>query len=139
MILQASNSSHSKRPFNWQAAGSFVSLGYAWSMQFPIIKKIWTSSLCWWPGDSFLLLALFYYVSTAWAFITGAGLCMDWHEPHHHLSGACFSADNLANRLVGGPIKGVGNYGEVLVLAVVLAMSFGLVWFLHRRKIYLRV
>jgi len=48
--------------------------------------------------------------------------------------------DNLANRLVGGPIKGaLGNYGEVLVLAVVLAMSFGLVWFLHRRKIYLRV
>ena len=38
------------------------------------------------------------------------------------------------------PIKGaLGNYGEVLVLAVVVAMSFGLVWFLHRRKIYLRV
>lgn len=144
MILQASNSSHSKKALQLAGCGLIcLALGYAWSMQFPIIKKIWTSSFVLVAGGySFLLLALFYYV------IDGLGF-HHWCWPFVwigmnpitiYLAHKFLRFDNLANRLVGGPIKGaLGNYGEVLVLAVVLAMSFGLVWFLHRRKIYLRV
>jgi hypothetical protein len=48
--------------------------------------------------------------------------------------------NGLANRFVGGPIKAsLGGYAEALVLATVTAMSFLLVWFLHRKRIYLRV
>ena len=44
--------------------------------------------------------------------------------------------NGLANRFVGGPIKAsLGGYAEALVLATVTAMSFLLVWFLHRKRI----
>src|SRR6266581_3657044 len=47
---------------------------------------------------------------------------------------------DLAKRLVGGPVQaGFGAYGELLVAAVVIAMTFLIVNFLYRRKIFLRL
>ncbi|HEY0706231.1 MAG TPA: DUF5009 domain-containing protein, partial [Polyangia bacterium] len=46
----------------------------------------------------------------------------------------------LAERLVGGPIKaGLGPYGLLLVAAVELSLSVLFVWYLNRRRIYLRL
>ena len=40
-----------------------LALGFLWGTQFPIVKKIWTSSFVLVAGGwSLLLLALFYYV-----------------------------------------------------------------------------
>lgn len=41
---------------------------------------------------------------------------------------------------MGGPVKAAcGNYAEVLVTVVVVGLSFLLVRFLYRRKIFLRL
>lgn len=49
------------------AAGASLLLGYLWGLQFPIIKKIWTSSyVLVAAGYSSLLLAVFYQVLEGW-------------------------------------------------------------------------
>ncbi|MBT5062421.1 MAG: DUF1624 domain-containing protein [Verrucomicrobia bacterium] len=120
-----------------------LALGYAWSFQFPIIKNIWTSSFVLVAGGfSFLALGTFYFV------IDGVGF-HHWCWPFVwigmnpitiYLAHNIVDLNGLANRFVGGPIKAsLGGYAEALVLATVTAMSFLLVWFLHRKRIYLRV
>ncbi|MDG1892726.1 MAG: DUF5009 domain-containing protein [Verrucomicrobiota bacterium] len=120
-----------------------LALGYAWSLQFPIIKNIWTSSFVLVTGGySFLALAVFYFL------IDGIGF-HHWCWPFVwigmnpitiYMAHALIDFHDLANRIAGGPIKAsLGSNGEVLVLLVLIAMSFGLVWFLHRKKLYLRI
>lgn len=144
MILSASQHSHAKKTLQLAGCGVLcLVLGYLWSLQFPIIKNIWTSSFVLVTGGySFLALAAFYYVIDGlgfhhwcWPFVWIGMNPITIYLAHRFLR-----FEDLANRLVGGPIKGaLGSYGEVLVLAVVVAMSFGLVRFLHRKQIYLRV
>ena len=46
----------------------------------------------------------------------------------------------LAHRLAGGPIEELfGSYGELLITVVVLGLSFLIVRFLYRKKIFLRL
>lgn len=70
----------SKKPFvkffSLLGAGVLcLGLGWAWSIWFPIIKHIWTSSMVLWAaGLSYILLALFYLVVDIcgfrkWAFV----------------------------------------------------------------------
>jgi predicted acyltransferase len=120
-----------------------IALGYVWSLQFPIIKKIWTSSYVLVAGGwSCLLLALFYQVVEIWRF-------MKWAQPFIwigmnaitiYLVCAWFPFRDIANRIAGGPIKGsLGAWGEVLITAVVLLLVILLARFLYRRKIFLRL
>ncbi|HEV3415958.1 MAG TPA: hypothetical protein VG056_04075, partial [Pirellulales bacterium] len=49
------------------AGAALVGLGYAWGLEFPVIKKIWTSSFVLVAGGfSTLLLAAFYLVIDVW-------------------------------------------------------------------------
>jgi predicted acyltransferase len=118
-------------------------LGFLWGLQFPIIKKIWTSSYVLVAGGySCLFLALFYQVIELWKF-------QKWAQPFVwigmnpiavYLAWAFFPFADLANRLAGGPVKAsLGNAGEVLITMLALGMVFLLSRFLSRRKIFLRL
>jgi predicted acyltransferase len=120
-----------------------VLLGHLWGLQFPVIKKIWTSSYVLVAGGySCLFLAVFYQIIDVWKF-------QKWSLPFVwigmnpitiYLAHNLIDFETTANRFVGGPIKGsLGNYGELLVTFVVMALSFLLVRFLYQRKIFLRV
>ena len=120
-----------------------VGLGFLWGLQFPVIKKVWTSSYVLVAGGySCLFLAAFHQVIEIWD-------CRRWAMPFVwigmnpitiYLAQPLVNFNQLANRLVGGPIKaGLGAYGELLVAAVALALSVLLTWFLYRRKIFLRL
>jgi tripartite ATP-independent transporter DctM subunit len=52
----------------WIALGAvMVALGFLWGLQFPVVKKIWTSSFVLVAGGySALLLAAFYYRELTW-------------------------------------------------------------------------
>jgi predicted acyltransferase len=120
-----------------------VLLGHLWGLQFPVIKKIWTSSYVLVAGGySCIFLAVSYQIIEVWKF-------QKWAMPFVwiglnpitiYLAHNLIDFEKLANRFVGGPIKAsFGDYGEVLVTAVVVCMSFLLVRFLYRRKIFLRL
>jgi predicted acyltransferase len=133
------------RKVKWLVMGSVggLALGYLWSLQFPIIKKIWTSSYVLVAGGwSCLLLAFFYRSVELWR-------SKKWAQPFIwigmnaitiYLVSAWFDFRGLANRIAGGPVKAsIAPWGEVLITAIVLTMVILLARFLYRRKIFLRL
>jgi predicted acyltransferase len=130
------------------AGTAAVLLGYLWSWQFPIIKRIWSSSFVLVAGGySALLLGVFYLVVDVWQW-------RRWCEPFVwigtnaltiYLAVNIVSFHQLAERLVGGDVKHFLNasvtpgLGELTVALVGLGLALLLVRFLYRRKIFLRL
>jgi len=127
-----------------------VALGWIWdAVQFPVIKKIWTSSYVLVAGGySALLLAGFYFV---------VDMCKmrAWCQPFVWMgmnSITIYLASNLlgsfrrpAARFVGGDIRrffeehvALGA-GDMVISIVGLLLAFWFVRFLYNRKIFLRL
>ena len=125
-------------------AGALL-LGVVWGLQFPIIKKIWTSSyVLVAAGSSALLLAAFYQVIEVWNRRRWAApfVWIGMNPITIYLADRFIDFGGLAERVVGGPVKGkgvFGAYGQLVVTLVALGMVVGLAWFLHRRRIFLRL
>ena len=121
--------------------------GLLWHLQFPIIKKIWTSSfVLFTAGISSLLLALFYYVIDIKSH-------RDWCRPFVwigmnsitiYLIARIVNLGHIANCFVGGEIhSGLENVhsglGDLVTALLALCFSFLICRFLFQRKIFLRV
>jgi predicted acyltransferase len=131
------------------AAGvAMIATGYLWSLQFPIIKAIWTSSFVLVPGGySAILLAVTYQVIDVWGWKTWATAFV-WIGANaimlYFINGLVGFVP-FAFRLVGGDVArwisstttpGTGAFfGHVLGLVFAVALA----GFLYRRKIFLRV
>jgi predicted acyltransferase len=120
-----------------------VALGFIWGIQFPVIKKLWTSSYVLVAGGySCLFLAVFYQLVEIWQW-------RKWCIPFvwigmnpitiylvYHL----VPFEDLAKCLAGGPIQGaMGSAGELMIALVVVLLMFAFVRFLYTRKIFLRL
>lgn len=131
------------------AAGTAaVLLGYAWGVQFPLIKRIWSSSFVLvTTGYSALLLGVFYLVVDVWQW-------RKWCEPFVwigtnaitvYLAVNIVSFKQLSERLVGGDIKsflnvhGARGLGDLTVALTGLGLVLLLARFLYRQKIFLRL
>jgi predicted acyltransferase len=123
-------------------------LGWLWGMQFPVIKKIWTSSYVLVAGGySALLLGAFYLVVDVWQKRTWCQpfVWMGMNAITIYLAVNIVSFKNIANRLAGGDIRQLLNahvangFGDLVVALVSLTLAFWLVRFLYQRKIFLRV
>lgn len=130
------------------AGAGCLAVGCLWGLQYPIVKKIWTSSFVLVAGGwSFLLLALFYQIVDVWKYRT-------WCRPFVWIgmnSITIYLANNLmgfqrvAERFAGGSVKNFINdsmmkgLGDLAVALVGLALSILFVWYLHRRRIFLRL
>jgi predicted acyltransferase len=127
-----------------------VCLGWLWNLQFPVIKKIWTSSYVLVAGGySALLLGGFYLVVDVWKY-------QKWCQPFVWIGmnsitiyltknalGGTFN--RLAARFVGGDIRAffdahvTKGAGDGIITMVGLGIAFVIVYFLYRRKIFLRL
>ncbi len=126
------------------AIGAIMTLaGYAWGLQLPIIKKIWTPSYVLVAGGySYLLLAVFYLVIDVLKFRAWATplLWIGTNALTIYLVAEIVKWPELAERLVGGEIKTrLGAWDEFAIAVVIMAMLLALVRFLYRRQIFLRV
>jgi predicted acyltransferase len=120
-----------------------VALGFLWGLQFPVIKKLWTSSyVLVAAGYSALFLAAFHQIIEVWGW-------RKWCTPFVwigmnpitiYMVVNLVDVGKLAERFAGGPIKsGLGNAGELAVAATWIVMMFAFVRFLYQRKIFLRL
>ena len=134
----------------WLIGAGLVSLGigFLWGQQFPIIKKIWTSSyVLVAAGWSALLLSAFYQMVEIWKWER-------WVQPFIWVGSnsiAIYLANNiigfgrLANRFCGGDLSDFLDHsiapgaGDLLRAIVAIAIGLTLVAFLYRRKIFLRL
>ena len=125
-----------------------LAVGVAWSLHLPVIKKIWSPSFVLVAaGFSALLLALFHQVIEVWQ-------RRDWCLPFVWIgtnSITVYLANNiigfrrLAERFVGGDIRAAldahvaRGAGDLLLALAGLGLGVLLCWFLHRKKIFLRL
>jgi predicted acyltransferase len=126
-----------------------VALGWLWNLQFPVIKKIWTSSFVLVAGGySALLLAVFYWVIDVLRFEA-------WCRPFVWIgmnSITIYLAENIiggfdtiAARFVGGDIKVwfdrhvTQGFGDIVIAAVGMLLAVLFLRFLYRRKVFLRL
>ncbi|HXU79311.1 MAG TPA: heparan-alpha-glucosaminide N-acetyltransferase domain-containing protein [Methylomirabilota bacterium] len=125
-----------------------VVLGWLWNLQFPVIKKIWTSSYVLVAGGySALLLAAFYLLVDVWKY-------QKWCQPFvwigmnsitiYLTSNIIGGFSKLATRFAGGDVRSffnlrVAGLGDLLVAIIGLSLAFWFVHFLYRKKIFLRL
>jgi predicted acyltransferase len=130
------------------AGAAAVALGWLWHLQFPVIKKLWTSSYVLVAGGySLLLLGAFYYVVDIrqWRRWCVPFLWIGMNPITLYIASNVIGFRRQALRFTGGDIKawldttlGAGA-GQSLIAVVGLALMFILARFLHRRQIFLRV
>jgi predicted acyltransferase len=116
-----------------------LALGWAWSWQFPVIKKLWTSSFVLVAGGwSAMLLALFYWIieirrRRAWA---TPFVWIGMNPITLYLTVNLVQLRSVASRFTGpiphGPLEWIGP-------AVGFALLLAFARFLYKRGIFLRV
>jgi predicted acyltransferase len=126
-----------------------VALGWLWGLQYPVIKKIWSSSFVLVAGGySAILLGLFYQIVDVWKWQT-------WCQPFVWVGMnplTIYLADDilrgftsLAPRFVGGNVQGffdmhvAPGFGPLMNSVTGLLLAFWFAYFLYRRKIFLRL
>jgi predicted acyltransferase len=144
LLLKNSAIPNQKKVF-WLFAGGALSLvlGFVWSLQFPIIKLLWTSTYvlvaC---GFSAILLAIFFQLIEIWN-------CRRWAQPFVWLGMNAITIYIIANivgfhrlavRFVGGDIRVLlGNFADLAQAIIATAFALCVVHFLYRRKTFLRL
>ena len=126
------------------AAGFLLTaLGYLWGLQFPVIKRIWTSSYVLVAGGySLLLLALFYQIIDVWQY-------RRWAQPFVWLGANALTLylvagliphETLTRPLIGGSLKTwISPYDGIAESLIVMTLLIMLARFFYRRGIFLRV
>ncbi|MBE2212427.1 MAG: DUF5009 domain-containing protein [Opitutaceae bacterium] len=125
-----------------------LALGWLWHLQFPVVKKIWTSSFVLVAGGwSLLFLAVFAWIidMRGWRGWCAPFVWIGMNPITLYLATALVDFGRIARMLAGGSIArgldaalGAGASGFVLSLLVLLLL-IAVARFLHRRGIYLKV
>jgi predicted acyltransferase len=119
-----------------------VAAGWLWGLQFPVIKRIWTSSYALVAGGwSCLLLAGFFLVIDVWKQRRWAMpfVWMGMNAITIYLGRRFVDFDLFSERLVGGPKATLSPGGQVLIVATSTALTFLVAWYLHRRKLFFKI
>lgn len=124
-----------------------VGLGLVWSAEFPIVKKLWSSSFCLVAGGcSALLLAAFYLVIDVWEW-------RRWCTPFVwigmnpivlYVLSALADFPKIAARFAGGDVAAfldglLPGAGASFASLVTLLLMVLLARFLYQRRIFLKV
>lgn len=128
-----------------------VILGFVWGMQFPIVKKIWTSSYVLVAGGySAILLGAFYWIVDVkkWQLWCRPFVWIGMNPITLYMVSNLIGGEGyrrLAERLAGGSVLDYLNtrvaqgFGDVVVSLVSIGLFFWLAGFMYRRKIFLRL
>jgi predicted acyltransferase len=149
IFLTRSNLSDQQKVICLLTAGFIImNLGWIWSLQFPVVKKIWTSSFVLVAGGySALLLGIFYLIVDVWKY-------QKWCQPFvwmgmnsitiYMTSNILGGFRKLSARFAGGDVRDLLNshwtgFGDLTMAVVGLLLAFWYMHFLYRRKIFLRL
>lgn len=122
----------------------FVVLSWLWNYVFPINKNLWTSSFVLLTGGlSLLLLALFYWVIDVkgikgWTFFfTVIGMNSILIYLSERVIDFAYTAHFLSNGLI--TLLASGWVAALLAVLAHIAVKWGFLYFLYRKKAFLRV
>ena len=125
-----------------------VVLGFLWGLQFPVIKKIWTSSYVLVAGGySAVLLAVFHQTIEIWQRRKWAQVFI-WVGANAitiYLLNNLVSYQRVATRFAGGDVNiwlnahVTNGAGDLLIATIALLLAIAVARFLYVRKIFLRL
>ncbi|MEY4938294.1 MAG: hypothetical protein RIQ93_29 [Verrucomicrobiota bacterium] len=149
LLLQRSDRSD-RQKILWLVAGGAgaVAVGWLWHLQFPVVKKIWTSSFVLVAGGwSCLLLAGFYTVVDVlhWRRWCEPLVWIGMNPITLYLAANILGFQRIAPRLTGGSVKSfldqqvAPGMGELALALTALLLMLALARFLYVRKIFLRL
>ncbi len=149
LLRNPSVSGQSKVKWLLAAGTASAILGWFWGLEFPVIKKIWTSSYVLVAGGySAILLGLFYLLVDVLQFRAWCQpfVWMGMNSITVYLTANIIGGFRpLARRFVGGDIRAffeahvAQGFGDIVISLVGLALAFWWVYFLYRRKVFLRL
>jgi predicted acyltransferase len=143
LLLRSNRTDQQKVVLLLGAGLAMLIVGFLWGLQFPVIKKLWTSSyVLVAAGYSCLFLAAFHQMIEIWQWrkwclpFVWIGMNAITIYMIFHL----LKVSELALLVSGGPVKqALGPWGDLGVALVVVALMFAVVRFLYQRKIFLRL
>jgi predicted acyltransferase len=125
------------------AGAVFIALALLWNIIFPINKNLWTSSFVLLAGGlSMLLLALFYYIIDVlgyqkWAFFFRV---IGMNSILIYISGRIIKWDYANNAFFKWVGQLVGTPYDIVAMAVcLLIVKWAFLYFMYRKKVFLRV
>jgi predicted acyltransferase len=134
----------------WLVGGGLAAVlaGLLWGLEFPIIKKLWTSSYVLLAGGlSALFLALFYGVIDlrGWRGWAQPFVWIGLNPIAIYMLSNLIRFDEVSARVLGGPVQQfldqhiASGLGAVVVSVGGMLLAVWICWFLHQRKVYLRL
>ena len=144
LFVQAPGRTPEARSLGLIGAGvASVVVGSLWGLEFPVIKKLWTSTFVLVAGGySLVLLGVFHQVIDVWGWRT-------WCQPFVwvgsnaltiYLAAQILGFRRIAERLAGAPAKSMFGAGaDTLIALVAVLVLFAFARFLYRRQLFLRV
>ncbi|MCG2789572.1 MAG: DUF5009 domain-containing protein [Actinomycetia bacterium] len=124
------------------SGASSLILGIAWNFNFPVNKILWTSSYVLFAGGiSLLLFGLFYWLIDykgykKWAF---PFIVIGMNAITIYVVQALFDFGILVDILIHGFVGRMGNFGEAFFFICMLAIKWLFLYFLYKKKIFLKV
>jgi predicted acyltransferase len=119
-----------------------LGIGYLWSLVFPIIKHIWTSSYVLWAGGwCLLLMAVFYWVidvkgRVRWAFFF---IVIGMNAILIYFGQQVIDFDRIAAFFLSGVMARAGAISAVILHLGALFIKWAGLRFLYRHKLFFRV
>ncbi|MCC6798039.1 MAG: DUF5009 domain-containing protein [Candidatus Hydrogenedentes bacterium] len=144
LLLRNQNVQKQKKVLYLAGAGAaIVAIGFLWGLQFPVIKKLWTSTFVLVAGGySCLLLAAFYQIIDVWGYRRWAApfVWIGSNALAIYMLGNFLDFEDLARRFTGGPIEeSLGNWGALLTVTVGLAMAILTVRWMYKKRLFIKV
>jgi predicted acyltransferase len=145
----AGNILRKQKTTDWQKIGYLTVIGTGLillalmiSPFYPIIKKCWTSSFNMLTGGiSFLLLALFYLIIDHWKIHKWAFYfrIIGMNSIFIYLLNRILNAKEISTFFFGWLAKPLGESGELLILIGGMGLFWLLMYYMFKKKIFLRV
>ncbi len=146
----AGNILRKNKTSDWQKIGylsvagiASIILALALSTFYPIIKSCWTSTFNLLSGGiSFLLMALFYLIIDHWKFTKWAFYfkVIGMNSIFVYLLTRMINFETLSEFFVGWLAKPLGEaYGELVIIIGALALVWLILYFMYKKKVFLRV
>ena len=121
---------------------TLIATGWFWSLQMPVIKKLWTSSMVLVSsGYCFILMALFYWLID----YRGCNKYIGWLKVYGmnsivaYMLATCVNFSSVSRSLFYGLQQYVGDFYPALIALGNAAIVYLILWVMYRQKVFLKI